>query len=219
MRRFRHLGSALIATRYPYALALVGLLQIAAGAQASGTQPRDQDAELAAVTRELEAVKTELKGMKARVTELEGDIAQTRDALDTFREEATRVDEGARPAMPATLTFPVHKGRGGPDMPDVDVTSAIDTAPPLSAAEQKQLAKADELLGRGDIAGARLVLEQASAASPAAAFKLGETYDPKRLAAWRVLGVRADPAKARELYQHAYAGGIREARDRLAGLP
>ena len=217
MRRFRQLGSDTIATRCDHALALIGLLLIAPAAQASGNETRDQGAELATVTRELEAVKAELKGVKARVTELEGDIAQTRDALDTFREEAGRADEGTGSAMPATLMFPVHKGRVRPDTADVDVTSAIDKAPPLSAAEQNKLAKADELLGRGDIAGARLVLDQAR--SPAAAFKLGETYDPKRLAAWRVLGVRADPAKARELYQRAYAGGIREARERLGSLP
>jgi hypothetical protein len=219
MRRFRQLGSTTIAgmPRCDHAVALAALLLIAPAAQASDSQARDQDAELAAVTRELEAVKADLQGMKARVMELEGDMAQTRDALDTVREEAARADQA--PAMPATLTFPVHKGRATGDMTDVDITSSIDKTQPLSAAEQKQLAKADELLGRGDIAGARLVLQQASGASPAAAFKLGETYDPSRLAAWRVLGVRAEPGKARELYQRAYAGGIREARDRLGALP
>jgi hypothetical protein len=217
MRRFLRIEFATVAAmpRHGHAIALAGLLLFAPAAQAGGDQARDQSAELAAVTRELEAVKAELNGMKARVTELQGDIAQTRDALDTFREEAGRTDERATPALSATLTFPVHKDRA---TADVDVTGAIDTAPPLSAAEQKQLTKADELLGRGDVAGARLVLEHASGASPAAALKLGETYDPKRLAAWRVYGVLGDAAKARVLYQRAYAGGIKEARDRLAGL-
>jgi hypothetical protein len=215
MWRFQQFGLATVAGlphRFDLALALASLLVMAPAAQASGEERRDQSAELAAVTRELESVKAELQGMKARVSELEGDIAQTRDALDTFREEAV-----AAPAKPAALTFPVQKDRAS--MPDVDVTGAINKAPPLSAAEEKQFTKADELLGRGDIAGARLVLEQTSGANAAAAFRLGETYDPKRLAAWRVVGMRGDAVKARELYQRAYAGGITEARERLAGLP
>jgi hypothetical protein len=222
MRRVRQFGLATIAAtvcRRHLGLALAPVLLLTPVAQAGGDDGRDQGAELTAVTRELETVKAELEGMKARVSELEGDLAQTRDALDTFRGEVARTDEGTATAMPAGLTFPVQKDRARAEMADIAVTGATNAAPALSPAEQKQLAKADELLERGDVAGARLVLEQASGASPAAAFKLGETYDPGRLAAWRVYGVRGDPAKARELYRRAYAGGIREARERLAALP
>src|SRR5215204_1480347 len=50
------------------------------------------------------------------------------------------------------------------------------------------------------------------------AIKLAETYDPKRLAAWSVVGLRGDPQKARELYQQARAGGVRQAQERISEL-
>jgi TPR repeat protein len=71
------------------------------------------------------------------------------------------------------------------------------------------LVKADELLRRGDVGGARLVLERAlGEGSELAAFRLAETYDPKRLSAWGVLGTKPDPGKARQLYERACAAGI-----------
>ena len=73
-----------------------------------------------------------------------------------------------------------------------------------------------ELLRQGDIAGARLYLEHLSAAVD---FRLAETYDPERLAAWLAVGIPADPKKARELYERALAGGLIEAQERLARLP
>jgi hypothetical protein len=64
-----------------------------------------------------------------------------------------------------------------------------------------------------------LVLEHAlRGKNPAVAFKLAETYDPQRLAAWRVVGVRGDAQKARELYQQAQLGGFQQAQGRLADL-
>jgi hypothetical protein len=71
------------------------------------------------------------------------------------------------------------------------------------------LVKADELLRRGDVGGARLVLERAlREGSELAAFRLAETYDPKRLSAWGVIGTKPDTAKARQLYERACAAGI-----------
>lgn len=81
------------------------------------------------------------------------------------------------------------------------------------------LARAQGLIREGDISGARLLLERAHAGgSRRAAFHLAETYDPRRLADWRALGIRGDPARARALYLQAKDGGIAEAGDRLLGL-
>jgi hypothetical protein len=83
----------------------------------------------------------------------------------------------------------------------------------------RHTARAAALMEQGDIAGARLLLARASAAGGArAAFLLAETYDPARLAALNVVGIKADAAKARALYQQALAGGMQEAAARLAGL-
>jgi hypothetical protein len=78
------------------------------------------------------------------------------------------------------------------------------------------LTKAGDLLRLGDVAGARLLLEHLlSTGSPVVAFKLAETYDPKRLSAWKVFGVRADPERARDLYQKARPGDVKEGREAI----
>src|SRR5215213_1346897 len=72
------------------------------------------------------------------------------------------------------------------------------------------------LLRLGDVATARLFLGHSlRGGSPLAAYKLAETYDPKRLRALNVIGIGGDSQKARELYQHALSGGIQQARERL----
>jgi hypothetical protein len=55
--------------------------------------------------------------------------------------------------------------------------------------------------------------------SAEAAFHLAETFDPRMLEAWRVIGPVGDAAKARHLYEQAAIAQIVEARERLAGLP
>jgi hypothetical protein len=55
--------------------------------------------------------------------------------------------------------------------------------------------------------------------SAKASFAIAETYDPRVLSHWNVYGTRGDVAKAREFYAKAAAGGIEEAKDRLALLP
>jgi hypothetical protein len=78
------------------------------------------------------------------------------------------------------------------------------------------MARASLLLGQGNIGVARTVLERAAEMGSASAlFALAETYDPAMLAAWRTFGTQGDAGKARELYARAFAGGIREAKDRL----
>jgi hypothetical protein len=81
------------------------------------------------------------------------------------------------------------------------------------------MARAQALLSQGDINGARIVLERViEVGSARANFAIAETYDPRVLSHWNVYGIRGDPAKARELYAKAAAGGVEEAKDRLAAL-
>lgn len=81
------------------------------------------------------------------------------------------------------------------------------------------LARADELLSQGNISGARIVLERAvDMGSAKASFIIAETYDPRVLSGWKTYGTRGDLSKAREFYEKAAAGGIEEAKDRLASL-
>jgi hypothetical protein len=57
------------------------------------------------------------------------------------------------------------------------------------------------------------------AGAPAEAQRLlAETYDPAILSAWGTYGTQGEAAKARELYEKARAGGVREAKDRLDTL-
>ena len=81
------------------------------------------------------------------------------------------------------------------------------------------VARANALLGRGDIGSARIVLERAAEAGNAqASFKLAETYDPLILSKWGTYGTRGDATKALDLYAKAQAGGIMEAKERLDAL-
>ncbi len=91
----------------------------------------------------------------------------------------------------------------------------------ISEADAMTLAhRAADLIQQGQIAGARVLLERAQGAhDPKIDFALAETYDPNQLSRWKVLGMVADPARARSLYQKAADGGMAEAKDRMAALP
>lgn len=66
------------------------------------------------------------------------------------------------------------------------------------------LERAEARRKTGDILATRQFLEHASKLGSADALeRLAETYDPKALAAWGALGVRADKAKAEKLYANA----------------
>jgi hypothetical protein len=136
--------------------------------------------------------------------------------------------EVSQAVEPATLSAPAE----GP----VKVTAAPEIAPavlapaalPRTASEPTQsvapetaatLKRAQALVERGDIAGARLLLERAaSGKEPKVLMALGETYDSAMLARWGARGMKGDPAKARDFYQKAAEAGLGEARARvLAG--
>jgi len=83
----------------------------------------------------------------------------------------------------------------------------------------KSIARARALLGQGNISAARVVLEHAAATGSAlASFALAETYDPLVLLTWKTYGTLGDAAKARELYERAYAGGVQDAKGRADAL-
>lgn len=66
--------------------------------------------------------------------------------------------------------------------------------------------RAKDLIRRGDISGARRLLEHAQARNtPNATFLLAQTWDPALLRRWNVRGLRADPDLATELYARAAA--------------
>jgi len=74
-------------------------------------------------------------------------------------------------------------------------------------------------LAAGDIAGARILLMRAAdEGDTRALMALGETWEPATLAGLGALGVKGDPARARDYYNKALAAGVRAARDRLAAL-
>ncbi|MET4391165.1 hypothetical protein ABIB73_006952 [Bradyrhizobium sp. F1.4.3] len=94
---------------------------------------------------------------------------------------------------------------------------------PASALDADTLAglmtRANSLIGVGDIAAARLLLERAANAKDATAtLLLAQTYDPAVLGTRDTRSVIADVAAARNWYQQAAALGSAEARQRLAQL-
>jgi hypothetical protein len=81
------------------------------------------------------------------------------------------------------------------------------------------LAKADRLIGSGDIVGARAIYQHAAElGSGQAALALGSTYDPNRLWSYGVLGLTGNKERARQWYQRASELGSSEAKARITAL-
>jgi hypothetical protein len=100
-----------------------------------------------------------------------------------------------------------------------DVVVPLQRTPPTALASAL-VVRAKALIENRDISSARLLLERAMVEGSAeAAFHLAETYDPRMLEAWRVIGPVGDAARARHLYEQAANANIVEARERLAGMP
>lgn len=82
-----------------------------------------------------------------------------------------------------------------------------------------RLDEARALIGVGKIAEARDSLSDPELKElPEALYLLAGTFDPNILAALGVVRVRAEPDKARSLYERALTGGIAAARQRLQSL-
>jgi hypothetical protein len=103
-----------------------------------------------------------------------------------------------------------------PAAPDNPPSAAIQT---ISSDEAGMLMKrGQDFLQIGDISAARIVFQRLADAGVAdGAFAAATTYDPRYLAAHKVIGVRGDEAKAHALYQRAAQLGSTEAGRQLAG--
>jgi hypothetical protein len=165
---------------------------------------------------------------RARNQELEQQLAARRDAASDRGRNATATlldtpNPTQAPATDKSATAPLPKS-DKPVMPAGDkpaTTAARPTAPeaPGNPEPTRLMARARLLLGQGDIAGARFVLEHAvELGSAPALFVLAETYDPAILSAWGTFGTQGDVGKARELYAKALVGGVQQAADRLNAL-
>jgi len=72
---------------------------------------------------------------------------------------------------------------------------------------------------QGDIAAARRLLERAADGDDAdALLALAETYDPRMLAQWGVIGVKPNVELAKTLYNKAGIRGAKRARERLLAI-
>jgi len=108
-------------------------------------------------------------------------------------------------------------------------TAWIAVSPPVSrlpaspsideAAAKDLLARANRLLDKGDIVGARAIYQRAAElGSASAALALGATYDPSRLWSLGALGLAGNKERARQWYLRASELGHSEAKARLAAL-
>ena len=93
-------------------------------------------------------------------------------------------------------------------------------AAPVRSLEREEIAalyaRGEQMITRGEIAGARLVFTRAAEAGDArSALALGASYDPDVLRKLGVLGVVGDSARARDWYAKASGLGSREAEQRI----
>ena len=163
---------------------------------------------------QLELLKRDILELKTSVREGENGIEETLSQVRRLREEilalsaevqTIRAEKTAKAERPAAV--------------DVDTTGSLGRSQ-LTPEEGKQIRRAGELMERGDVAGARLLLEYAVRSHKSAPLyrKLAETYDPERLAAIQVLGSLGDRNRADELYEQARRLDT-VAADRAARLP
>ncbi len=97
------------------------------------------------------------------------------------------------------------------------VAKSLALAPTVSDEVKRDCAEGMIALANGDVAGARSLLERAAEGGDARAlFVLAETYDPKTLEQFGILGAKGDAAQARGLYERALAAGVNAARLHLA---
>jgi TPR repeat protein len=105
-------------------------------------------------------------------------------------------------------------------MPTLGPPEPTPVLPPLDPEQIAALIKlGQDLLKRGDIVSARLLLERAAVAGNArAALALGLTFDPTVLARSGVPGIASDVGQAREWYERAIKLGSIEATRHLEEL-
>jgi hypothetical protein len=156
------------------------------------------------IARDLATVRAELAD---RIT-AEASARVASDLTTNIKTESAITDRLKTVTVRDPLSMPID--RGGSSISTI-VVSAVD--------EAKLIARAQFLIGQGDVGGARRFLERAvEGGSAHAAFLLAETYDWRTLRALQVYGVRGDTKRALELYGAASKGGIDKAKERISAL-
>ena len=124
-------------------------------------------------------------------------------------------------ALPEAIQ-PLPSTMSAMDPPKAEAPSTavkVDPPAPTPKADDRLMVRADELFRKGDVSGARLLLERSLASGNArAAFLLAETFDPNILSRLGAMGIRGDVTKAREFYAQAQALGIPQAGERMQAL-
>lgn len=152
------------------------------------------------------------------------EVAGERDRAEQGRLAAERAGAEARGRLDRLRNDTGHAaGTRPPEGRGSDPSLVLRTRPgaaPASAAaldEERLMARVAVLLGRGDISGARLFLTLGVRnGSARATALLAETYDPDRLAALRVRGMRGDPERASALYRQAQKDRGQEDQDQAS---
>jgi hypothetical protein len=180
--------------------------------------------ELAGVNDELHALR---KAQEASVTPPQASPAAPALQVSSLLQVAQTAGLPAAEPMKRTVASaaaPSDLDLGGivPSLGQAAPPPAAPAAKPPQASartDDRLLVRADELFRRGDVSGARLLLERSmEAGHPHAAFLLAETFDPHVLSRLGALGIRGDAGKARELYARARSLGVAQAQERIEAL-
>jgi hypothetical protein len=206
-------------------------------AERTTAELQQERARAEASSRELDIARREIETNVALLNKARDDAAQFKQTAERMtaelQQERARAEASSRAL--STAREPAQRAiDAGPTLQRIansqisQATHAVEafaSKPPVAhvskgdAEVAKLMARARALLGQGNIAAARIVLESAAETGSAqASFTLAETYDPIILAAWGTHGTRGDATKARELYTQAHAGGIQEAKTRVDAL-
>ena len=183
-----------------------------------------------------------------RLTKVETSVAALRELLAHERARNQRLEQqlatrqAAVPGGSSNATASLQDVSGSTQVSETegpargllptrdDVQPVANRSAPMAARPPEQeasdpelqhlMSRASLLLKQGDVGAARIVLERAvEMGSALALFVLAQTFDPFVLSNWGTLGTQGDVEKARVLYGNAFAGGVQEAKDRLAALP
>jgi hypothetical protein len=153
---------------------------------------------------------TETMPASADKQDLPAPTMPSREAIATAYQTALQAQVQTQAQVPVQTPAPAPAAQPAPPEPvrtlDAETLAGLMT-------------RARSLIGVGDIAAARLLLERAANAKDAtAALLLAQTYDPAVLGTSDARSVIADVAAARDWYQRAASLGSAEARQRLAQL-
>ncbi|MCF4125788.1 hypothetical protein [Methylobacterium sp. SyP6R] len=162
-----------------------------------------QVAQSEAAAREVQAAGARDRAEQGRLA-AERTTAETRGRLDRLKAGRDRDAEASIDTAPQRPSLVLQTRPGPAPRGGAAWTAPRPTAAPDTLDEERLLVQAAALLGRGDISGARLFLTLGvRSGSARATALLAETYDPDRLAALQVRGLRGDPETASALYRQA----------------